>query len=216
MTCIQGSGNLSSESREILNFKKITININAVVHIQQNGKYNVSIEAEDNILPYIRTTLKRDELIISSKRCFIKHKPIHIFVTSPEFKKITLTSSGKIIGENILNSSNLEIELSGSGKIDIELNVDKLTTQLFGSGKITYTGNVSHHRILLSGSGIINANELESDNTIVNLSGSGICRINAKEKLKIIISGSGFVEYSGSPEIESNISGSGRIKKIKL
>lgn len=213
--CIRGSGVIGSEKREITGFKKITININASIYIKQDGKYDINIEAEDNILPNIRTQLKKDELIISARRCFVRHEPVKIYITSPEFQKINLTSSGKIIGENIINSPKLEIEINGSGNVDLELDIQKLITKLFGHGKITLAGNATDHKIILTGSGIINADELDSDFALVNLSGSGKCRLNVKEKLNINISGSGIVEYYGSPVINSNISGSGKVRKIK-
>ncbi len=213
--CVKGSGNVTSESRVLSDFNKINIYANVNLYIRQNDNYSFDIEAEDNIIPHIKTKIKGDELIISTRTCIFNHKPVNIYVSAPEFRRITLSGSGKIISENMLSGDKLDLMLNGSGKIDVELNIYKLYTELTGSGKVYLKGNAYSHKIMLSGSGVINALELETDDTFVNLSGSGICRINSNEKLKINISGSGIVEYTGSPDTQSNVSGSGKIRKLK-
>lgn len=213
--CVKGSGNVTSESRVLSDFNKINIYANINLYIRQNDNYSFDIEAEDNINPHIKTKIKGDELIISTRTCIMNQKPINIYISAPEFRRITLSGSGKIISENILSGDKLDLMLNGSGKIEVELNIHKLYTELTGSGKVYLKGNAYSHKIMLSGSGVINALELETDDTFVNLSGSGICRINSNEELKINISGSGIIEYFGSPDIQSNVSGSGKIRKLK-
>lgn len=213
--CVKGSGNINTETRPLTDFKKIIINSNANVYIEQDDYYSVDIEAEENIIPYIKTRIRNDELIISNKTCLLNQKPINIYISSPEFRRIALSSSGKIISKNRITGNKLDIVINGSGRAEIDLDVQKLFTELSGSGKISLRGNAYTNKINLSGSGIIDALECETDESIINLSGSGICKMNVNEDLKINISGSGIVEYIGSPDIQSNISGTGRVKKLR-
>jgi hypothetical protein len=67
--------------------------------------------------------------------------------------------------------------------------------------------------IVITGAGNIDATNLEVDNCIINISGSGSCKVKVNKKLKVTISGSGSVIYFGNPEIEQTVSGTGSISK---
>ena len=215
LDCVRGSGVVDSELREISDFTKITLKANANIYITQSDKFSVEIEAENNVIPYLTTKLRGEELVISVKRCVLTRKPIKIYISLPDLEEINLTGSGNIFGENEISVKELKLNISGSGKIDLSLEAEKLISIITGSGKISLSGNTSFHKIILSGSGIIDAVNFGTSDALVNLSGSGKCRIKVINDLTINLSGSGVVEYDGNPDIKSNITGSGKVRKLK-
>ena len=63
----------------------------------------------------------------------------------------------------------------------------------------------------VSGSGDLKCSDLQSENTIIGVSGSGNARVFASVSLKARVSGSGDIYYRGnpsSPEIHTSGSGS--------
>jgi hypothetical protein len=57
------------------------------------------------------------------------------------------------------------------------------------------------------------ADNIESDDVTVEISGSGSTNVFAKKTLNARISGSGDVYYKGTPEITKSIRGSGSLVK---
>lgn len=215
MDCVRGSGLVLNESRNISNFNSINLLGSASVYIKQADEYSLEIEAEDNIIPLIETRVKGRMLYILTKKCINPNEPVKIFISLPELRSVDISGSGKIIGENVINSDKLELNIGGSGVLNFELQVNKLITEISGSGKVYLQGDTKLHNIILSGSGDIYAEELNTKDGLISLSGSGKCRVNVIENLDVNISGSGVVEYKGRPQINSKIHGSGKLKRLR-
>ena len=60
----KGSGNMVTQTREVSGFDKISVEYPARVTISQGGTETLTVEAEDNILPGLKTDVKGSELRI--------------------------------------------------------------------------------------------------------------------------------------------------------
>jgi carbon monoxide dehydrogenase subunit G len=186
----------------------------ANLFIAQGPIQSLRIEAEDNILKIIRTKVNGRTLEIENKRCIKNHKPINIYATMPDVKKLQIMGSGKIIGETKITTNKLDINISGSGKANLEVDAEKVRTRISGSGDMSFSGHTTDFEVTISGSGNIMARNLQTNNSSVTVSGSGDCIVSVQNELDVTISGSGRVEYYGDPlKMNSNISGSGKLKK---
>ena len=129
---------------------------------------------------------------------------------NPHFNTRTIP---KVIGANTIESDDLNLSVSGSGRIKLDLEADDLTQKISGSGNIVVSGEADRAEVSISGSGNLDALDLEADHYAVRISGSGKCKINVGDSLEANISGSGSVYYKGDPDkIRSNVSGSGKVK----
>lgn len=214
MRCVHGSGNVISETRDVAEFNSISVGGNANLYITQGPVQSLRIEAEDNILRIIKTKVNGRTLEIENKRCIRNHKPINIYATIPDVKRLEIMGSGKIIGETKITANKLDINISGSGKANLEVDAEIVRTRISGSGDMSFSGQTSDFEVTVSGSGNITARNLQTNNTSVTVSGSGDCIVSVQNELDVTISGSGRVEYYGNPlKVNSNISGSGKLKK---
>jgi carbon monoxide dehydrogenase subunit G len=214
MRCVHGSGNVISESRDVAEYNSISVGGSANLFIAQGPIQSLRIEAEDNILKIIRTKVNGRTLEIENKRCIKNHKPINIYATMPDVKKLQIMGSGKIIGETKITTNKLDINISGSGKANLEVDAEKVRTRISGSGDMSFSGHTTDFEVTISGSGNIMARNLQTNNSSVTVSGSGDCIVSVQNELDVTISGSGRVEYYGDPlKMNSNISGSGKLKK---
>ena len=62
---LQGSGNVTSESRNVSDFNEVELQGIGNLTIQQTGSESLTIEAEDNIIPYLKTEVKNNRLTLS-------------------------------------------------------------------------------------------------------------------------------------------------------
>src|ERR1700712_2485060 len=65
--CKQGSGKMVTENRAVKGFSKLDISGSYNIIIKQDSVESLVIEADDNLLPYITTTVEDRRLRIKSK-----------------------------------------------------------------------------------------------------------------------------------------------------
>lgn len=211
--CISGSGNIVEETRDVSNFDKVELQGSGTLIITQGENYSVTLETDDNLLPYYETRVFGDKLEIGTRNfhCFIRNSGLIVRVTLPEVEKLAILGSGDIISTNVLNAEDLKLQIAGSGDIKLEVNVTNLETEIAGSGEATYIGSATTHNIDIAGSGDIYAFDLSTEQTSVDIAGSGSAEITAYKTLDVDIAGSGDIYYKGEPVVSQSIAGSGDI-----
>jgi hypothetical protein len=192
---IRGSGNLISESRTASGFTGVSLKGTGQVVIDMNGTESLMITADDNLLPYLTSEIKGDQLILGTK-------------------DNTNISPSKDVVYKVTAKNVDSIELGGSGDIDAKgINTDRLKILLGGSGNISIAGAAERQEITLAGSGNYRAEKLKSTTATINLLGSGDADLDASETLNVNIAGSGSVKYTGDARVTQTILGSGSVEK---
>lgn len=214
---IHGSGNVVQERRDVRGFSAVHFAGAGELNIRQGKEESLSIEADDNILPYIRSDVEDGKLMIGFRRgvWVSTSSPIRYTLMVKELDALELSGSGKAHA-GPLRSQDLRIHLSGSGEIRMDaLDADTLKADISGSGNMEIPGKINLQEIRISGSGRYHAPDLESQSADVTVSGSGDCTIRVDQNLSAHISGSGSVEYYGNPTVNKRVSGSGRVRRLE-
>lgn len=223
---VKGSGIIETESRDLKIFRKVTVNIPAEVVIEEGSKEKIEIETDDNIIKGIETNVSGRKLTIKYKNDIVmlfpkNYKPtdaIRIRITTTDIEELKVNGSASFKGANnyVLNTDKLKIDINGSGRVELEVKVKELDVDVSGSGELSLLGVANKQDINISGSGKYLALDLETQETKIDVSGSGEAEVSAENKLDINISGSGKISYKGDPDkFSQNISGSGEVKKVK-
>lgn len=209
---IRGNGIEQSETRYASSFSKVSSSGAFIVHVTPGDEYEVVVNAESNLLPYIETDSYGNTLKIRIQGFHnIKNQlPMEVFVTTPYIETLKESGSG-IITTGYFESEDMDITVSGSGRIETAVDCRYLEGNISGSGVIYLSGVATTTNFNISGSGKIDAFDLEANNCMVHVSGSGDVLAKVSNLLDASISGSGNVFYIGDPEIRSSISGSGKI-----
>ena len=171
--------------------------------IELDGAYNLSvschedaslnINAEGNLLPFIKTEVRGDTLHIYSERSLNFHISPTVRISAPMISALTVNGS-----------CNSEVyNVSGDG----------MTLEINGSGDSKILGRVQNFKAQISGSGSVAANDLIAEAVNVEINGSGNADVHAEKTLTASVSGSGNISYTGNPTVRQDISGSGKIEK---
>ena len=209
---VQGSGDVVSEDRQVSAFDEIQLKGTGNVILTKGDMQSLEIVTDDNILPLIETNVRNKKLIISYKKDNVKATTLDFLITVAKLKGVSISGSGDINGKSRFVADNFYADISGSGDISMELEVDRLESGITGSGSINLLGATKSHRASITGSGDIDAFDLDAKDVSVKISGSGDCKVTAAETLTAKISGSGDIYYKGQPQVNTSISGSGSIK----
>jgi hypothetical protein len=213
-TCLRGNGVPGEETRTISGFSGVVSEGEFDVFIVPDSEYAVTLEADENLIPYIRTRISGNTLIVDqgTRKCLRSENPIRITVYMPQVAYLNLTGSGMITGDNI-EADELRVELTGSGLIDLRgLKTGLLDALITGSGEMIFWGETVDADLDITGSGVIKAFHLESVNCVANISGSGSMEIKVEKQLTAYISGSGNIYYKGNPpSVSLKVTGSGAV-----
>ncbi|MCF6403833.1 DUF2807 domain-containing protein [Chitinophaga filiformis] len=213
---VNGSGNVTTQTRTVGDYEKVVLKGSMDVEFTQGPAQAAVVEAEDNIMQYVRLEVHGSELVVDLKdHISVKtNKGIRIKLTAPDVNSLSLAGSGNIhITNTLQNSDGVRVKLSGSGNIDGTVNSPEIEASSAGSGNIKLTGETKDLEISLAGSGNFEGGDLHSENARVSIAGSGNVDVHASVKLEAKIAGSGDVRYKGSPEVSSRIAGSGSVRK---
>lgn len=206
------------EERNLTGFSNIDLSISGNLYYTQGKNFEVNIEASKDDLEIIETTVVNGTLKIKSKNCWTCNlKDVNIYVTSPEINGLKVSGSGSIIAQNNIQTDNMDLKVSGSGKVKLKgLQATSVDASISGSGNIDVSGqgNVRSFDAKISGSGSMDAENLQASNVDAKISGSGSCKIHAVDKMSAKISGSGNIYYHGRPRMDVASSGSGRVKAL--
>ena len=192
---VEGSGVSASEDRQVAAFEAVALSGSFAVEVEVGPARSVRVEADDNIVPIVRTEVVGDVLKISSQQNFSARGPIKVRVTTPRL---------------------VAVEHSGSGSIEARAIVaESFTASLDGSGLVRLAGRADTLTASIDGSGSLEAADLATTGTTVSLSGSGGAKVHASERVVATVSGSGAVQHAGgAKDVVSNIRGSGSVTPI--
>ena len=176
---VEGSGVLKTEKREVSGFSKIdgsgAINVEIVI---QND-FNVEVEADDNLLEYIKTEVSGDTLKIYSEGRLSRKNPVNVKIGMPTIE-------------------GLEINGASKGSV-LNVKSDELFVKANGASKITVVGEVKNLESRINGASSVDAENLKSENVAIKVNGASRATVFATNQLKARANGASRITYVGEP-----------------
>ena len=211
---VKGNGNVIHKYRDVGSFEKVAVSGSFDVFLEKGKEGQIDIKIEENLLPYLVTEVKGDQLNIKWKKGtnISTRKGVVITVQFKDINAVALSGSGDIVAKDRINADHFETSVTGSGDIELEVVSNSLKAAVSGSGDIVLKGSTKTFDAAVAGSGDISAFHLKSDKANVKVSGSGDIELTVKNELKARVAGSGDIDYKGSPKIQDiKVSGSGDV-----
>lgn len=214
--CVEGNGELTTKRIDLDDFTQLSLRTRAKVFLYQGTEQKVDIIAESNLIEYLNTEVSGEEWAVSFEKCILPNKKIEIHITIKTITELEINASNDIVAENVINADELDIEVNGSGDLDLNLDVQHLSTDINGAGDIRYKGKAVKHEIEVRGAGDIKAYDLISEKVEISIKGAGDVNVTANKSLDVSIYGAGDVKYKGSPaEVEFSKVGAGSVQKVE-
>jgi hypothetical protein len=216
---VKGNGNVITKNLTTADYDAIGVAGAFYVTLVEGNEGKITLKGEENLLDYVIVETKNSELKIKTEKGYnllpSKGKKIEIIVPVKDISAVSLAGSGDVIGNLTIQSSHFKASLAGSGDIKLRLETETIEASLSGSGDIKLSGKSINLEASVAGSGDIEAFELMTQNSKVNVSGSGNISTNCSEFIEARVAGSGDIEYKGNPKkIDTKVAGSGKIKMI--
>ena len=185
---VGGSGNIVTEKRDLDDFTGIDVGGVFEVEVVSQKDFSVEIDADDNLLPLIKTEVRGGILRISTEEDLKSKNTIRVRISAPDIDRIEASGVSKVAVADLKNEE-LKLDISGVSKV-------KLAGQ---------TGNLS---VDISGASYVTAENLKAGIATVDASGASHVNVNVSEELVADASGASKINYTGSPKsAQKNSSG---------
>lgn len=218
----------TKKTLELPEFKSIYVNSNYTVYLKQTNKQEVIVEALTEIYSLTNIHVENGILMIDmdrkpdngnksiwSKIDDIKVNPtMKVTISMKNITDLQVNGGGKIIAENSLAANYLNLSISGSGTMDLDVKGDVIKTEVSGSGKLTLKGYATSIDAIVSGAGSIAAFDCAVETAKAKVSGSGECELNVSNTLEALVVGTGSIKHKGNTKnVQKKIYGSGIVDR---
>lgn len=191
---VVGSGRLVSQDRTVGAFTGIRVTGIANVVVQEDPVQALRIEADDNILDRITTTVQGGLLTIGLQSGSYSNITVNVYASMETIKRL---------------------EVSGSANFSTAtpMHTDSLTCRITGAGNMTIQGSASAAVFEITGAGAIQAFAMTLERGWSIISGTGAIETTVSRQLTASITGVGSITYAGNPStVNQTITGVGSVK----
>jgi len=164
-----------------------------------------TFQIQSNLMEYINIEENEGILTVRSTRNInvsgTANTPV-LTVYAPLLTRVNHAGAGNFTANDPIKVNDFTLGIAGAANAVAELDVQNLTITLAGAGKIDLSGTADTANISIAGAGTLDALDLETRVTSIDLAGVGSVRIGCSEKLSVTAGGVGSVEYRGSPTLD--------------
>ena len=207
----KGSGNVTTEERDVSDFRSIDVAGSASVSIVP-GDFSCTITTDDNIHEHITTEVANDTLVVATKGSYSSNG-VNLKISMPELNAVSTSGSGGIHFEEF-DSKTVTATSAGSASIGFKgCQFGKLVAGVTGSGSVKGSGTATLLVVNVTGSGSAMLGEVSAVDVQAKATGSGYITVSPTNTLKADSFGSGSISYKKQPnlKIEKSVLGSGAV-----
>ena len=212
---IKGSGNVTTENRNISGFNSIKVENGMDVILEQSTETSVTVIADDNVQKHIITTVNGSVLKITSDvHSFFNVKSKKVVIKMPNIESIQVSSGASFMAKNTIKSDDISLKASSGASLDIAIEAEKASCESSSGSSITVHGKAIELETASSSGSNIDAEKLLSNNITASASSGSTIDVYPLVSLIADASSSGNINYHNVPKnINKKSSSAGSINK---
>ncbi len=199
--CTEGDGSFITEEFGLPAFEGVSLRNTVDVFITQGPNQEVVVEGFENIIDRLELDVDDGILEIDFRGCVRDIGDMKIFITMPTIVALEITGTGDIRGENLFVVNDIELDVTGTGDMDLALEADDIDARITGTGDIRLEGVADELRATITGTGDLEAFQLETRFADITVTGTGDAEVFVTEQLLGRITGTGNIRYIGFPDV---------------
>ena len=209
---IKGTGYLVVHDRQADQpFTRVSVQQSITLYVSQGKTEGITVEADDNIIPYIKTEIKNGQLnIFLDPEVIVRgYTAMNVSVSMPIITDINVAAAGRLEGSSPFTVNKLEIVASGAGSVKLEVKGSEVDVEASGAARLELKGEVEQFDLEMSSAATLKAWELRAE-----ISGAAKAEVSISGQLEAEISSAGILIYDGTPRItKQNVTGRGTLVK---
>lgn len=215
---VKGNGEVTTEARDVRSFDGLEICCSLQVEVSQGSSQSVRVEAESNLLPYIKTEVMGGHLKIGfdGKVDIKSNEKIMVYVTVPVLDYVEASSASKVVSMRSFTGDELEINASSAAYVDFDFSGERVRLNASSGSKIELDGKGSRIKAGANSGAKIRAGDFVASRADARANSGAKVTVNAADELDADASSGGGVRYLGSPRsVDANKSSGGSVRKVE-
>lgn len=193
---VAGSGVKKSEMRDAANFTSVKASGAIAVEIFTQNDFSVEVEADDNLLEFIKTEIDGNTLEIYTKGNISRRNPVIVKIGMPAVEGVNVSGASKAIVRDVRG--------------------EELSLRANGASKIIVSGEVRDLSAGINGASRIEARELTTENSEIKANGASSATVSVTNNLQAKANGASRINYIGEPaNIAKKTNGGSSIQQIQ-
>jgi hypothetical protein len=211
LNTIEGSGNVTTEKRTVQgDFKSVKVSNAIDLVIEQSDKYEVTVEADDNLQKEIITKVENGTLVIQCKfNSFRNITMKKVTVKMPAVEKIEASSASSVTSKDVLHGENIELETSSAATMNVNTEFDNISCHSSSGSSIDIKGKALKVKTSASSGSSIEAGNLLANDVDADVSSGAVTKVHPILSLKAEASSGGNINYDNVPKTINKTASSG-------
>ena len=214
---IKGTGYLVVHDRPAEQpFTRVSVQQSITLYVGQGKTEGITVEADDNIAPYIKTEIKNGQLnVYLDPEVIIRgYTAMNVSVSVPVLAGVNVAAAGRLEGTSPFNVKKLDIVASGAGIVKLDVKGGEVDVEASGAARLELKGTADRLELDMSTASTLKAWELHVTDCEAEVSGAAKAEVNVSGKLEAEISSAGILIYDGNPRIDKrDVTGRGTLVK---
>jgi len=198
---VTGSGNVTSQNREVVSFDKIELSDGLDCEVTQSDKTSVVVEADDNLQEGITTKVENGTLKIESIYDNYKNvKSKKVKVQLPVISSIETTSGSSLTTPSVIKGTNILLKSSSGSSLEANVEADKITLESTSGSDLVVQGKALEVETSSSSGSSINAEKLMANDVHAQSTSGSTSTVHPLVTLKAHASSGSSIEYVKAPK----------------
>jgi hypothetical protein len=175
---------------------------NVVIRSNENLQDKIVVEQQGGVLNFDleKNTGIRGDVVLN------------VYITTPNLNLLNVSGVSEVVFENKLLAQSLEMNVSDSGNVFGELEVESMRLNLRGTSDVSLYGRVDTLQAKLDTSSDLKDYDLQVDNLEIELQGLSETYITVNGTLHVDASGTSRLNYKGDPAVvQQTLSGLAKV-----
>lgn len=208
-----GSGNIITNNRDVESFNAIDIAGPFEVELQYGAGNELKIEADDNLMKSITTTVSGGVLKVKTSKRNLRNATLRLYITAPVNSIDASTAANIRLVNELRATGTIHIDLSSAASVKGAIDAPEVIMEASSGAEINVSGRTKNIRANSSSGADINAFNLLAETASVSSSSGASVDVHASVTLDASASSGGNIEYRGGANVKRSTSSGGDIVK---
>lgn len=202
----------TTRTYDFRNFDELEISDAIRVNVVSGSAFEVSATGERNDLDDLNIFVQDGKLTARYNNSWKKRQRMDIDIMMPDLAGVDFSGAVNARIEDFVNLPSVEIELSGASQCDFEGTGTTLKFDINDASRLNTFGKMKFLDGEASGASQLNAFELETEESDLDVSGASNAKVWVTRLLDVKASGASNVRYRGNPKVEKEVTGGSSVR----
>lgn len=205
-------GQTERQTRQVSDFTGIDVGGAFHVFFTQGDSYSLVLETNPDLFDKITTEVKGNTLHINSSKTLKNYDKLALYITAPALNELKASGAAVFNTQNMLETGNFSLTASGAANVKMDLETNSLVSKISGAANVVLKGSATNHQSDVSGASVLKAENLNTIDADVKISGASSANFNPERKIKARVSGASNINFPETvQETEISVSGAGEV-----